>query len=1338
MPIVDLAPPDILAVTDTPKGFAVTPGAVDIDHGSDAPTEKPAWDTVITAAGALGTLFGPAPAWGTLYQGATSDISTAAFRQDNTIGAFLSAEDRSMPTYKEPGFNTWESIKGTKYEPYWSQFVEVRNTKAFEAKKRQIDMEEADRKVLHDAPWYQSVPAQIIAGGADLPTLIPGGAFVRGAKGGFSIAKSAASVGGAAGVSSLLQETALQSIEATRPLSESAVNVGASVFLGGLLGAAGAKVLSQAEWGAATRALEHDLANGPRPAQADPVAVAKFAEAVPPEPREASPSTFETTVTVNGETRTVSGSYDPADIAKTAVAADVPVAAAPRKGPAARDPATYSLLEFLASKGGLKPSPDLQSILDGNPFIPGFGRLIRKDGLALDKAREAAVEAKYIVEAAELDAAASGRMQTRPSESTITDLLNLIDNEARGTRQYVVGVEAPKSKAAVAAAREREMAEFEREIDGLLSDTGGARAPDDDKIIKRAHEIYMREGEPDILVAYERAIMEDGLRLSEGKQSRVRDEIGSIPGWDVPHDARAASPGGGSPAAGGSRGEPGGPGAGGQAGPTSREPGGPDRAPQTGLAGGKPPTSAGAAAAGPSDIASNTIAGRAAAAVAAATARLNPALRLLQSPSAAVRDIATKLFENSVYLKKNLEGIASQPAAETLMKEWNAGLASAVRGTEAGFRDHVKAGGQLSRQEFQEAVGKAMRRGDESPDPFVTKVAQAWRAQVFDPLKEAAIKAGLLPKDVSVETAASYFSRMWNRNKLIAREDEFKQIVREWVDDMAPRWAEHGQPIDDAMELGHDIANHVFNVLTGKVEAGARPEFITITARGPLKERTFNIPDALVEDFLEHNVDLVGRRYTRIMGADVELANKFGSPDMKDAITAVRSDYARLRTGIEDEKQLMRLGQAEKADIRDLEGVRDLLRSTRNETPIERDYAKLVRSANHVNYIRQMGEVVLASLTDVVRPAMVHGLSAYMGGLAQLATNMKAIKLSVGEAQLAGNVAERVLAHRLATISEIIDPYSSRGPVEAFLERMTNTASNWNGIRIWTDGMKSIASVMTQNRILGGVADFSKVKASEKAYLAYLGIDQSMAERIAAQFATHGETLDGVRVAHTEDWTDAIARRTYRAAMNKDVDSIIVQKSVADVPLFASTPTGKMLLQFKSFALASHQKVLLRGLQESQARFVGGLVAMTALGMFMTWAKAISGNRTEKLSEIDKNPGWWIAEGLDRSGVLSVPIEIANAFEKITGFNPVKSPLKAFDEGNAQSQKNQNRNELGAALGPTFGLVQDAGTVAGIPKKLAEGEDLTKGQKNAAARLLPFNTYAGIRQMLNYVLNPPD
>ena len=52
--------------------------------------------------------------------------------------------------------------------------------------------------------------------------------------------------------------------------------------------------------------------------------------------------------------------------------------------------------------------------------------------------------------------------------------------------------------------------------------------------------------------------------------------------------------------------------------------------------------------------------------------------------------------------------------------------------------------------------------------------------------------------------------------------------------------------------------------------------------RGPLRERVFNIPDAMVEEFLENDIEKLGARYLRQIAADTELSRAFdGDVEMK-------------------------------------------------------------------------------------------------------------------------------------------------------------------------------------------------------------------------------------------------------------------------------------------------------------------------------------------------------------------------------------------------------------------------------------------------------------------------
>jgi hypothetical protein len=765
-----------------------------------------------------------------------------------------------------------------------------------------------------------------------------------------------------------------------------------------------------------------------------------------------------------------------------------------------------------------------------------------------------------------------------------------------------------------------------------------------------------------------------------------------------------------------------------------------------------------------------TIAGKAAQAVGGATRFLNPVLRVLHSSSRAVRSIGVRLFENPVYLKKNMEGQTPGHAVETLVKEYTQGaMARAVDEANKLFGDYRKGGGALNRKQWNQAIGRAMRRNDEDADPSIAAGAKAWRAAVFDPLKEKAIEAGLLPKDVSVDTALSYFTRVYNRPMIEAREAEFKAIVKRYIDRevrnaesraaMAKLDPKVEPPSREPVEFLNDkdraayvdqITDDIFNTITGRNVDGDIPRDIVAATRGPLKERTFHIPDEEIEEFLESNVEAVGRRYARTMAADIELTQAFGKADLKEQISQIRADYQRLREAVEKnvdpetgaelkkpldkaakEKAIKRLTDAEKHDIRDIEALRDMIRGTYLARENATNFARAARVAGTVNYIRLLGGVTLTSLTEVARHFMVHGLSGVMlDGLVPLMRNLKGFKMSVEEGKIAGAVTERLLNTRMATWADINDPYSVGSPFERFMDNTAAGFSRLNGLVYWTDFQNAFASVVTQNRVLRGTGNYAGLGKREKAYLAFLGIDEGMAARIQRQFDQHGSVESGgIRVAHTDDWTDEVARRTYRAAINKDVDSIVVKKGIGDVPLFAHTPTGRLLLQFKGFAMASHQRALMRGLQERPMGFVAGAMTATTIGMLVYYLKSIEANRTEDISD---NPGRWIAEGLDRSGLFTVAFEANNTIEKAFGIGAYGALAKLFpgSDQDGKASRYASRGFVEGLLGPTAALIDNAWKAGNAIK--GEG-GWSEGEIRNLYRLAPGATLPGIRSLVEYV-----
>ena len=54
----------------------------------------------------------------------------------------------------------------------------------------------------------------------------------------------------------------------------------------------------------------------------------------------------------------------------------------------------------------------------------------------------------------------------------------------------------------------------------------------------------------------------------------------------------------------------------------------------------------------------------------------------------------------------------------------------------------------------------------------------------------------------------------------------------------------------------------------------------TVGLRGPLKSRTFQIPDNMVEEFLDNDIEDLGRYYLRNTATDMEIVREFGDLDL--------------------------------------------------------------------------------------------------------------------------------------------------------------------------------------------------------------------------------------------------------------------------------------------------------------------------------------------------------------------------------------------------------------------------------------------------------------------------
>ena len=1349
----------------------------------------------------------------------TMTILGAAFRQDNVIGSTLNNKmagiDRAT---REDGFTgevLWGEIQGTRYERHWPRFTDVFNRKAFTALKSQIDMEDEDRRIL-DAGGLTAVAAQFGASVLDLPSLIPGGALVRGATTGATIARSAISTGIAGALGAGVSELALQATQETRPLSESAMSLGAGAVLGALLGSGVGALFSAAERKAAFATVDKAMAGDD-----GATAMADFRAGIA-EGQSAGAAAVE---------RPVLEDYDIAAGAKGVGKATAwlnPILRAGNSPSAVHRSIMADMAETgfyleknVRGEGNLavesavkywdrgaltKGLTDMRGIYDEARKAPDFNMTAEEFRTSISKAmrrgdvgendavskaavvwrsslfdplKEQAIEAGLLPPDVNVKTATSylTRLWNAPRLNAgearfkeivrpwIDEQLSQIEFKADEIRIGNQIVDADKQREALSKATDR-LDSFEER----LSQRQGIRERKSGQLagLQKTRQDVLKARAPTELVKRlrnmdENAVMVDSVRevrkaerSSGRKQSYaerlpvlalIRSKGGVRVGSKLDGELRAmdVTP----------KTHPG-------LFKSDSGLGDVDNFVQAEDAIFARLAGDGAGYVDPRDVMDairNELAG-----VPLRTADEEAAAELLDNldktasqwleavglpENASVKEVR-EFISNVLGAERDVHGLDSRisrlerelaefdTTSDKIIGERDISASETRILSEGLTKLELELDGVRDLANASPRVSLVVDYATTKRDLFKAKLQERSLRKRVDALKRmdaegeatSEMLAELAAKSVDLDRlGASIGGLKVKADKLEPMVPTVKQEIPEFL---SP---------DDRADYVKGIVDDIFSQLTGRANQGMPSYDMTMSARGPLKERTFNIPDHLVEEFLEHDIELIGRRYARVMAADVELTRMDkrlggpGKPTLQGQLSRLEEDYRLLREEVQasdmDEagktKALAKLTKQEKSDVEDLAGVRDLLRGQYKVDSQHTNFARVLRTAGTFNFMRQLGGVLISSLTDAVRPAMVHGLRRYMSeGIAPLIGNLDAIKLSVADAKLMGAVTERTLQSRIATMAELADPYAMNSPFERLIDNMGATFSRMTLLPFWNDMHKSIASVLVQNRILKNVAggDYAKLAPDELRYMGFLGIDEHMAERIARQFDQFGQVEGNVHIPGIERWTDEEARRAFAGGLNKDVDSVIVTKSVADVPLFAHTPPGRALLQFKSFAIASNQRVLMRGLQEGPGSFVTGTIGMSALGMAAYWFKQMESNRP-----VSNNPGTWIAEGIERAGVLSVGMEINNVFEKLGGPGFFDLASKAGKlavpgaDGRQPASRYANRDVFGSILGPSFQLGTDAAQLLGIPARGLSGDlDLAPADINRMSQMVPFAT----------------
>ncbi len=733
----------------------------------------------------------------------------------------------------------------------------------------------------------------------------------------------------------------------------------------------------------------------------------------------------------------------------------------------------------------------------------------------------------------------------------------------------------------------------------------------------------------------------------------------------------------------------------------------------------------------------------------------NVLMRLMSSPANTARSIAEHLFETPMYLRKNRQGLPSEQSVETLIKVDSAPTGEALQALRDAFnksqgfgpgevnflRARIKAGWR-GEHAFKEEVGRVLR-GNVSDDPLATEVAAVWREKVFDPLKERAMKLELFPEQqalrreltaleqqatkdgltdeltasIAAKTeqlakwtpepkgADSYLTRLYNYQKLAADADNFKASVIQYLKAIEGYTEADAAKTAKAIHSGLLSKDNMFGIPKPEFRGTSR---ISGEAGGPLKERTVTLPDNILEPWLISDIEHVGRTYTRRMATEINLAEKFGDRTMQKQIAALKAEYETLVEAATTKKDKLILQNALRANIRDVEAMRDMLIGTYG-LPSDPSglFARGNRMARSWQYAVALGMQTISAVPDLARPIVTNGLMAYTKGLSMALPFMA--KMAKEDVKRMGIGLDMLTSGRMRAIATMDEIPLIGGKFEHGIEEVASGFGKVSGMDQWNSFWKQYTGIMAVDRIAQmAERGWTNLKPGEQAQLAWLGIDGEALNGIRGQFAKHGSKEGVFNVANIASWDHGPARNLMAAA-TKEADTLIVSPGKGDKPLLASTDIGKTLMQFQSFTAAATNRMLISGIAQKDLRVIQGLFMGTVLGALGQYTKdSINGRNTDWAND----PALIVARGLKQAGTLGlvaqIPADVASAiYEK----KPVSKAII---------------NAIPGVDVPAESILRAGANMAGAAQTGDSGKAL-----KAASGLLPYQNLFYLRQLFN-------
>lgn len=605
----------------------------------------------------------------------------------------------------------------------------------------------------------------------------------------------------------------------------------------------------------------------------------------------------------------------------------------------------------------------------------------------------------------------------------------------------------------------------------------------------------------------------------------------------------------------------------------------------------------------------------------------------------------------------------------------------------------------------QRALVDELRAKGADPENFKTAKQRAYIEALEKQLAKQGDEAPV-PKNEQ-----AYLPRFWRLDKVL--DDEAgPQVLRKVLFDWFKKNPLPGARIED--EFIEARVEEAIKTILKEADSIVSHDYDGMSAQF-LNRRKIDIPNELVLDFIETDVEQLVRTYAEKFGLLNEYTRFFGEANASTAIDDVILQAARELNPASVEQ-----GMAQLATLRgDIETLRDSVTGAiYSSDPAMMNLRRLNGLARNWATLTSMGSVAFSQIVETGRQVMVNGFGrSFKFALDMLETPAATKGVSDELRFLTGEGIDVLLSTGL---QRFVDPGGpsgvGKGVLGKFAEKVQQATNGpffiINGLAMLTDITKRSNLVFINQFMMEDALKLAAGKGTKKDLekLASYGLSLEDAKAIATMpFEKKGRVI----LPNVGEWPDEDLARRYLVAVTGMSRRIVPTASPADLPLVArgfvagrEFPLLTLPFQFMNYGFASLNKIMLSALQGRDASPFKGAALLMGLA-YMSQKLRTDEDQWERMETSEK-----LVKAFDQSGLTGVFSDIPSRVERasmgdlsLRGSLGLKPTVRNPDDW----------SEPFNAAGPV------PGKLAQLVRVSIDGDATDRERANAIRRSIPLN-----------------